>query len=159
MLHHRGVGAARGGIRFAHRRNSNPCCFLVSLESGCGLFGSERQQSGHAGEREGCIDRVIDSLLAYPQQIGKPAPVVVKMLTHVFRETDFPNDSGPLFTGGCHRLLDDVQHEFRWGLHTAGEPVEMRLIDGFKPLFPAQIERKAVVLDVLNGRHQVVCRG
>src|SRR3989337_292466 len=95
-----------------------------------------------------------DLLLPYLQQIGKPAPVAIKAVAHILRETDFPNDSGPLLAGGCHRLLDDVQHEFRWGFHATGEPVEMRLIDRFKTLSPAQIERKAVVLDVVNGRHQ-----
>ena len=71
------------------------------------------------------VGQLTDSLLPYAHQIGKPAPMAVKAVTHTLRETDFPNYSGPLFTGGCHRLLDDVQHELRWGFHPAGEPVEL----------------------------------
>ncbi len=84
--------------------------------------------------------------------------MAVQAITHILRETDFQNYSGPLLAGGCHRLLDDVQHEFRRGIHPTGEPVEMLLIDGFKTLFPTQIKRKAVVWDVVNCRYEVICR-
>jgi hypothetical protein len=97
-------------------------------------------------------------LLPYPQNFGKPSPVVVKTFTHVFREADFPNDPWPFLAGGCHCFLDDIQHEFRWRFHATGDPVEVRLVDGVEARFPAQIERKTVVLDVVNSRYQVVCR-
>lgn len=84
--------------------------------------------------------------------------MAVQVFKHVLGETSFPDYPGPFSLGGCHRLFDDVPHEFRRGIHPAGDPVEMRLIDGFKTLFPTEIERKAVVLDVVNCRYQIVCR-
>jgi len=84
--------------------------------------------------------------------------MAVQAVTNVLGEAGFPNYPGPLFLGGCHRLLDDVQHEFWWGFHPAGEPVEMRFIDRFKMFFTTQIKSKTVVLDVVNCRHQVIGR-
>ena len=88
--------------------------------------------------------------MPYPQQFGKRAPIAVKAITQVFRQTDFANDARPFLPRGCDCLLDDVQQEFRWGFHATGEPVEVRLVDGLEAFLPAQIEREAVVLDVVN---------
>ena len=69
-----------------------------------------------------------------------------------------PNDPWPLPAGGCHCLLDAIQHEFRRGFHATGEPVEVRLVDGCEAFLTSEIQREGVVGDVLDGRYQVVCR-
>jgi len=46
--------------------------------------------------------------------------MAVKTFTHVFRETEFPNDSGPLLARRCHRLFEGVGAAKKLGVaHTA----------------------------------------
>ncbi len=70
--------------------------------------------------------------------------MAVKTLPKFFRQADCANDPGPRLLGGCHRLLDGVQHELRWCVHPTGEAGEMGLVDGFETLFPTQIQRRSV---------------